>query len=81
MQITLIFYAALEEAISREPMLLEVAEDITADQVIEELSQRFPQAAPILKATRMAHEDEYVGKQTVLNGGAEYCLIPPVSGG
>ena len=81
MQITLIFYAALEEAISGEPMLLDVAEGSTPEHVIELLSQRFPQAAPILKATRLAHEDEYVGKQTVLNGGAEYCLIPPVSGG
>ena len=81
MQITLIFYAALEEAISGEPLLLEVAEGSTAEQVIELLSERFPQAAQILKATRLAHEDEYVGKQTVLNGGAEYCLIPPVSGG
>ena len=81
MQITLIFYAALEEAISGEPMLLEVAEGSTAERVIEQLSQRFPQAAPILKATRLAHEDEYVRKKTVLIGGAEYCLIPPVSGG
>ena len=81
MQITLIFYAVLGEEISGEPMQLEVAEGITAEQVIEQLSQRFPQAAPILKATRLANEDEYVGKQTVLNGGAEYCLIPPVSGG
>jgi len=80
-QITLIFYAALEEAISGKPMLLEVPEGITAEQVIEQLSQRFPQVAPILKTTRLAHEDEYVSKQTVLNGGAEYCLIPPVSGG
>jgi len=45
------------------------------------LSQKFPQAAAILKATRLAHEEEYVGKQTVLTEGAEYCLIPPVSGG
>ena len=81
MQITLIFYAVLEEAISEEPMLLEVANGSTAEQVIELLSQRFPQAAPILKTTRLAHEDEYVGKQTVLTEGSEYCLIPPVSGG
>ena len=52
MQITLIFYAALEEAISGEPMLLEVAEGSTAEQVIEQLSHRFPQAAPILKAIK-----------------------------
>ena len=81
MKITLIHYAALEEAISREPMLLEVPKGSTAEQVIEQLSQRFPQAAPILRATRLAHDDEYIGKQTVLTEGAEYCLIPPVSGG
>ena len=81
MQITLIFYAALEEAISNEPMLLEVPKGSTAEKVLEQLSQRFPQTAPILKATRLAHDDEYVGKQTVLTEGAEYCLIPPVSGG
>jgi len=80
-RITLIFYAALAEAISGEPMLLEVAKGSTADELMELLSQRFPQAAPILKTTRLAHEDEYVGKQTVLTDGEEYCLIPPVSGG
>ena len=45
------------------------------------LSQNYPIAAPILKSTRLAHEDDYVDKQSVLCDGAEYCLIPPVSGG
>ena len=40
-----------------------------------------PQAAAILKSTRLAHEDEYVSKKSVLTDGEEYCLIPPVSGG
>jgi molybdopterin converting factor small subunit len=55
--------------------------DCTAEQVLELLAEKFPQAAPILKSTRLANEDEYVGKQTLLTDGAEYCLIPPVSGG
>ncbi len=81
MQINLIFYAVLAETISAEPLLLEVKKDSTAEQVIALLSQKYPQAAAILRSTRLAHEDEYVGKQSILTDGEEYCLIPPVSGG
>ena len=81
MHINLIFYAILEETISAEPLLLEVKKDSTAEQVIALLSQKYPQAAAILRSTRLAHEDEYVGKQSILTDGEEYCLIPPVSGG
>ena len=81
MHINLIFYAVLEETISAEPLLLEVKKDSTAEQVIALLSQKYPQAAAILRSTRLAHEDEYVGKQSILTDGEEYCLIPPVSGG
>jgi molybdopterin converting factor small subunit len=80
-QINLIFYAVLAETISAEPLLLEVKKDSTAEQVIALLSQKYPQAAAILRSTRLAHEDEYVGKQSILTDGEEYCLIPPVSGG
>ena len=81
MQVNLIFYAVLQESISEEPLLFEVKNGCTAEQVLELLAEKFPQAAPVLKSTRLAHEDEYVGKQTILTDGAEYCLIPPVSGG
>ena len=81
MQVNLIFYAVLQETISEEPLLLEVKNGCTAEQVLGLLAEKFPQAAPVLKSTRLAHEDEYVGKQTILTDGAEYCLIPPVSGG
>ena len=81
MEITLICYAVLQEIISEEPISLEVPEGYTAEQVIELLSQNYPQARPILKSTRLAHQDDYVDKQSVLTDGAEYCLIPPVSGG
>jgi len=80
-QVNLIFYAVLQETISEDPLLLEVKNDCTAEQVLELLAEKFPQVAPILKSTRLANEDEYVGKKTLLTHGAEYCLIPPVSGG
>ena len=81
MEITLICYAVLQEIISDDPILLEVPEGCTAEKVIELLSQNYPQAEPILKSTRLAHQDDYIDKQSILNDGAEYCLIPPVSGG
>ena len=64
-----------------EPIAMEVPAGCTAEQVLEILSKNFPHAKPILKSTRLAHQDEYVDKQSVLTAGEEYCLIPPVSGG
>ena len=81
MEINLICYAVLLEVISEEPISLKVPEGCTAEQVIDLLAQNYPQAGPILKSTRLAHQDEYVDKQSVLTNGAEYYLIPPVSGG
>ena len=71
----------LQEIISEEPILLEVPGGCTAEQVLDILSQNYPEAGPILTSTRLAHQDDYVDKQSVLTDGAEYCLIPPVSGG
>ena len=81
MEITLICYAVLQEIISDDPISLEVPKGCTAEKVIELLSQNYPEAEPILKSTRLAHQDDYVDKKSVLTDGAEYCLIPPVSGG
>ncbi len=81
MQIHLIFFAILEDKISAEPISFEVKKNCTAEDLIDLLSQKYPHASAILKSTRLALEDEYVGKKTVLKDGEEYCLIPPVSGG
>ena len=81
MKITLVFYAVLQEVISEEPLILEINSGSTAGDVIKILSEKYPRVADILKVTRLANEDEYVDKKSVLNDGKEYCLIPPVSGG
>ena len=81
MKITLVFYAILQEEISDEPLLLEIRSGSTAGDIIKMLSEQYPSVADILKVTRLAHEDEYVDKLSILSDGEEYCLIPPVSGG
>ena len=52
-----------------------------SEKLIKILIEKYPRLADILKVTRLAHEDEYVDKRSVLTEGEEYCLIPPVSGG
>ena len=81
MEINLICYAVLQEIISEEPFSMEVPQECTAEQVIKILTKNYPQAGPILKSTRLAHQNDYVDKQSLLADGEEYCLIPPVSGG
>ena len=81
MKVTLIFYAVLGEEISDKPMVLEIKSGSNASDVIKILSKKYPKLSNILKVTRLAHEDEYVDKQSTLSDGEEYCLIPPVSGG
>ncbi len=81
MKITLICYAVLKEIISDKPISLIVPDGCSAAEVLELLSRDYPQAVPILKSTRLAHHEDYVDKQSILSDGAEYCLIPPVSGG
>ena len=56
----------LQEKISDDPISLEVPEGCTAEKVIELLSQNYPQAEPILKSTRLAHQDDYIDKQSFL---------------
>jgi len=80
-KITLVFYAVLQEEISDEPLLLEIRSGSSASDVIKILSEKYSHVADVLKVTRLAHEDEYVDKKTILSEGEEYCLIPPVSGG
>ena len=81
MKINLVFYAVLQEEISDKPLLLEISSGGTANEVINVLIEKYPHVADILKVTRLAHQDEYVDKFSVLTEGEEYCLIPPVSGG
>ena len=81
MQITLVPFAILQELLNEEPFLLEYEEECTAQQLLEILSEKYPKAAPVLRVTRLAYNDEYVGKKEKITEGAEYSLIPPVSGG
>ena len=81
MKVKLVFYAILQDEISDKPLILEINKGSSASDVIKILSEKYPNAADILTVTRLAHEEEYVERNSLLSDGEEYCLIPPVSGG
>ena len=74
-------FAILRELLHEEILNFEVPEGITASQLISRLGNTFPEAEPILKVTRVAHSEDYLGKEELIRHGETYALIPPVSGG
>ena len=81
MKLTLVPFAILRELLPESALVQEVPEGTTATQLMRQLAQAHPDAEGILRVTRLAHKDEYMNRETSLQDGAEYCLIPPVSGG
>ena len=81
MMIRLETFAILRELLHEEILDFEVPEGITASQLISRLEDTFPDAEPILKVTRIAHSENYLGKEELIRNGETYALIPPVSGG
>ena len=81
MQLTLVPFAILRELLPESALVQEVPEGTTTTQLMRQLAQAHPDAEGILRVTRLAHKDEYMNRETSLQDGAEYCLIPPVSGG
>ncbi len=81
MKLTLVPFAILRELLPESALVQEVPEGTTTTQLMRQLAQAHPDAEGILRVTRLAHKDEYMNQETSLQDGAEYCLIPPVSGG
>ena len=81
MKLTLVPFAILRELLPESALVQKVPEGTTTTQLMRQLAQAHPDAEGILRVTRLAHKDEYMNRETSLQDGAEYCLIPPVSGG
>ena len=81
MKLTLVPFAILRELLPESALVQEVPEGTTTTQLMRQLAQAHPDAEGILRVTRLAPKDEYMNRESSLQDGAEYCLIPPVSGG
>lgn len=81
MQIEVLMFAAAREAAGSEKILLEVAEEATAGDLMRAIGVQLPGIAPLLPACRLAIDNQYVSADAGLSSSCEIALIPPVSGG
>jgi molybdopterin converting factor subunit 1 len=74
-------FAIFREMVGMDHIALELPAGSTVSDLIQELSQRWPNLRSILKRSAIAVNQEYASAQRPLMPGDEVALIPPVSGG
>jgi|YNPMSStandDraft_1061717.scaffolds.fasta_scaffold01170_11 molybdopterin converting factor subunit 1 len=74
-------FAIFREMVGMDHIALELPAGSTVSDLIQELSQRWPNLRSILKRSAIAINQEYASAQRPLMPGDEVALIPPVSGG
>lgn len=75
-------FAGLAERLEARILLLNWEESqLTAGQVKERLSVRYPEHADILSLCFMAQNQAYANDDTIVSSTDELALLPPVSGG
>jgi len=60
---------------------LTVPSGTTVQELIQQLQEAHPKAAPLLKISRVALDCEFAAPETPLKNAQEVAVIPPVSGG
>ena len=74
-------FAMQREIAGARELELELGDGATVEGAWDELVARFPRLATGRSAVRFAVNGAYTGADTVLAGGDEVAMIPPVSGG
>lgn len=81
MQIACLFFASLAEVAGTSRLQLEVADELTVEELVHQLEIRFPRLADYRGRFQIAVGEEFAEPQQVLSPQDEVALLPPVSGG
>ncbi|QDT11598.1 MoaD/ThiS family protein [Stieleria marina] len=81
MQVKVLLFAAAKEAAGCDSISVEVPDDASAGEVADALAGVLPSIVDLMPSCRLAIDNEYVGRDTIVSAGHEIALIPPVSGG
>ncbi|WP_372718703.1 MoaD/ThiS family protein [Novipirellula sp.] len=81
MQREILLFAAIRDAADTDSLLIDVANDATAADVLREVAQRVPATQTLLASCRVALDNRYVANTQPLGTAQEIAIIPPVSGG
>lgn len=80
--VTVLYFAALRDLAGQSEERIGLAEPPQrVEALLASLEQRHAGLSGRLQAVRVAVNEEFVEKQTLLQGGEIVALIPPVSGG
>ncbi|HWF18126.1 MAG TPA: MoaD/ThiS family protein [Verrucomicrobiae bacterium] len=81
MQVSVHFYSYFKDLAGCDQTVVMVADNSTLDDLLRELSVRFPKWAAMKNCALTAVGVEYQGRDYVLKAGDEVSLFPPVQGG
>lgn len=80
-QVRVLLFASLREAISRPELDLTVDQGSPASAVLAELARLLPEKRDLIDRCALAVNAEYAEGGQVLHAGDTVAVIPPVSGG
>lgn len=81
MQVTVLYFGVLREAMQLSQQILTLPADARASDVLAIARERLPHIAPLLQRSAIAVNHGYACAGMVLHDGDEIALLPPVSGG
>ena len=79
--INVLYFAAARERAGTQREALEVPEGARVGDVLRLLAERHASLKPLLPHLRVAVNQEFVDAEAPVPAGADFALIPPVSGG
>jgi len=79
--ISVLYFAAARERAGTQREALEVPEGARVSDVLRLLAERHASLKPLLPHLRVAVNQEFVDAEAPVPAGADFALIPPVSGG
>lgn len=81
MQVCVLYFGAIREAIGLSDEMLEMPEGAKAADVLVVVKKRVPVLGALLERAAVALNQHYVLAEEILHEGDEVALLPPVSGG
>lgn len=81
MQIRILLFAGVAEAIGERNLRLDLPEGATVQTLIDLLEERYPDAMDLIRYSVVALNQDYAEPGQIIRSGDEIALIPPVSGG
>jgi MoaE-MoaD fusion protein len=81
MQINVLLFAGVADAVGKRNLRLNLPEKATVQTLIDRLATEYPVAADLIRHSVIALNQDYAEENQFIRPGDEVALIPPVSGG